>query len=98
MVEEKHALVKDVFALEENEQIFFEFTCSLSATASLPGRLYVTEHYLCFSANVFGIETKVSTLLPFLVTPSHLILYRFSEENRDRAHKKAQEGQANDDL
>ena len=51
-------LIKDVFELDETEQIFYEFSCSLSQTASLPGRLYVTEHFLCFSGNVFGIETK----------------------------------------
>lgn len=52
--------MRDVFKLEEMEEIFYEFSCSLSQTASMPGRLYVTEHFLCFSSNVLGIESKVS--------------------------------------
>ena len=60
MVELKHQLVRDAFELDKNEQIFYEFSCSLSQAGSLPGRLYVTEHYLCFSANLFGLESKVS--------------------------------------
>ena len=58
MTETKHALVRDVFELADTEQIFYEFSCSLSATASLPGRLYVTENYVCFSATLLGIESK----------------------------------------
>ena len=50
--------MKDVFELDENEQIFYEFSCSLSQTVNLPGRLYVTERFLCFSADVLGIEAK----------------------------------------
>lgn len=64
MVDAKHVLIKDNFKLDENEQIFFEFSCSLSqVAASLPGMLYVTEHYLCYSCDIFGIESKVSVFI-----------------------------------
>lgn len=51
-------MVKEVFELDENEQIFYDFSCSISQTVNLPGRLYVTERFLCFSADVLGIESK----------------------------------------
>ena len=66
MVETKHNLVRDLFMLAETEQIFFEFSCSLSQSANLPGRLYVTENYVCFSATLLGIESKVRHLSHFV--------------------------------
>ena len=80
MTEKSHALVRDVFELDVNEEIFYEFSCSLSQTASMPGRLYITEHFLCFSANVLGIETKVS-LIPH--SDSSLLV---AEKNRLRTY------------
>ena len=73
-----HKLVKDLFELDQNEQIFYEFSCTLSRTPSLPGRLYVTEHFLCFNAQLLGFEKKVSDLeisdlVLFLLTPLKMI-------------------------
>ena len=60
----------------------------------MPGRLYVTEHFLCFNAHLLGFEKKVSQQVHTVVL-SHLRLFVWGiDENRDRAHPEPVEEQA----
>ena len=44
------------------EEIFFEFGCSIQKKLGpVAGRIYLTETYLCFAANMLGFDIKVRT-------------------------------------
>lgn len=36
-----------------------DFACAIKDTIPLTGRLYVSDHYVCFFSNIFGFETRV---------------------------------------
>ena len=50
--------VRILFGLSKEEKVLDDFGCSLSETLSIKGRLYLTEHFICFSSNLFGFNRK----------------------------------------
>lgn len=40
--------------------IFSDYSCALQKDILLQGRIYVTQNYLCFHANIFGWETNLT--------------------------------------
>ena len=50
--------VRNLFGLSKEEKVLDDFGCSLSETLSIKGRLYLTEHFICFSSNLFGFNRK----------------------------------------
>ena len=62
----QHKLIKNIFELDENEQILYKFSCVLSGVANIPGHLYVTRNFLCFNAHLLGFDKKVSQVFTYL--------------------------------
>jgi hypothetical protein len=52
--EEFHRLFTDV---PKNDRLLDDFSCALSREILLQGRLYVSEHYLCFNSSLLGWVT-----------------------------------------
>ncbi|XP_049820318.1 protein Aster-B-like isoform X3 [Aethina tumida] len=50
-------IFKDV---PDDERLVVDYSCALQKEILVHGRLYVTQNYLCFYANIFGWETNVS--------------------------------------
>ncbi|QPG76875.1 hypothetical protein FOA43_004269 [Brettanomyces nanus] len=46
-------------SLPEEDRLLDDFSCALSREILLQGRLYVSDHYLCFSSNLLGWVTSV---------------------------------------
>ncbi|KAG7838293.1 hypothetical protein KL943_000369 [Ogataea angusta] len=53
---EFHELFKNI---PDNERLLDDFSCALSREILLQGRLYVSEHYLCFNSNLLGWVTSL---------------------------------------
>jgi hypothetical protein len=62
---ERNKQVKELFQLSVDEEIFFDFSCSIQLFTAVPGRLYLSDKHLCFSSSLLGIETKVSIFHKF---------------------------------
>lgn len=45
---------------EVTADVWADFGCALQKEILVQGRLYVSEHHLCFYANIFGWVTHVS--------------------------------------
>ena len=60
MMSDSKEQVRDLFNLKKEEKILDDFGCSLAETIPIPGRLYLTEHYICFGSNLFGFNKKYS--------------------------------------
>ena len=60
MMSESQEQVRNLFNLSREEKILDDFGCSLSEKIPIPGRLYLTEHYICFGSNLFGFNRKYS--------------------------------------
>ena len=60
MMSDSKEQVRDLFSLKKEEKILDDFGCSLAETIPIPGRLYLTEHYICFGSNLFGFNKKYS--------------------------------------
>ena len=57
-VQQKRSLVfQQRFKLPASEELIADFVCALQQRILLQGRLYVSQHYVCFYAKVFGSET-----------------------------------------
>ncbi|OWZ36566.1 GRAM domain-containing protein [Cryptococcus neoformans AD2-60a] len=56
-----HALFPSV---DEGDYLIDDYGCALSKDILVQGRLYVSENYLCFHANIFGWTTDV--VIPFV--------------------------------
>lgn len=54
-----HALFRSV---PEEDNLIEDFGCALQKEILLQGRIYISESYLCFNANIFGWVTNVSFL------------------------------------
>lgn len=52
-----HALFRSV---PEEDNLIEDFGCALQKEILLQGRIYISESYLCFNANIFGWVTNVS--------------------------------------
>ena len=63
MMSDSQEQVRNLFNLHKEEKILDDFGCSLSETIPILGRLYLTEHYICFGSNLFGFNRKY--LIPF---------------------------------
>ena len=60
MLSESQEQVRNLFSLNKEEKILDDFGCSLLEKIPTPGRLYLTEHYICFGSNLFGFNRKYS--------------------------------------
>ena len=60
MMSDSQEQVRNLFSLNKEEKILDDFGCSMAETIPIPGRLYLTEHYLCFGSNLFGFNRKFS--------------------------------------
>ena len=60
MTSDSQEQVRNLFNLNKEEKILDDFGCSLSETIPILGRLYLTEHYICFGSNLFGFNRKYS--------------------------------------
>ena len=49
--------IRDLFQLSPSEQIFDDFACTFN---SMPGRIYLTQNYICFYSALLGRTTKFS--------------------------------------
>ena len=47
------------FNLPPSEELTADFMCALQQSILLQGRLYISQHYVCFYARVFGQETQL---------------------------------------
>ena len=47
------------FNLPASEELTADFMCALQQKILLQGRLYISQHYVCFHARVFGQETQL---------------------------------------
>ena len=47
--------VRELFNLPNNETIFDDFQCTISG---MPGRVYLSQSYLCFYSTILGMTTK----------------------------------------
>ena len=55
--------IRNLFKLNEKEKILEEISCSIVETIPLPGKLYLSENYICFYANYFVYNKKIA--VPF---------------------------------
>ena len=46
--------------LPVDERLIVDYSCALQRDILLQGRIYVTQNYLCFYANIFRWETLVN--------------------------------------
>ncbi|VEN45152.1 unnamed protein product [Callosobruchus maculatus] len=51
-------IFKDV---PDDERLIVDYACALQKEILLQGRLYITQNYLCFYANIFGWETVLTS-------------------------------------
>jgi hypothetical protein len=56
--------------LPVDERLIVDYSCALQRDILLQGRIYVTQNYLCFYANIFRWETLVfrKKIISFLFT------------------------------
>ncbi|KAH8914398.1 hypothetical protein BT69DRAFT_1342955, partial [Atractiella rhizophila] len=52
-----HALFKGHGGVPEDDYLIEDYGCALQREILLQGRLYISEHHLCFYANIFGWVT-----------------------------------------
>lgn len=50
-----------------DERLIVDYSCALQRDILLQGRIYVTQNYLCFYANIFRWETLVFRKKSFLL-------------------------------
>ena len=55
--------------LPMDERLIVDYSCALQRDILLQGRIYVTQNYLCFYANIFRWETLVRRLIKNLNFP-----------------------------
>ena len=56
-------VVRNLFGLSDDEDILDDFSCALRKKIFIHGRLFCTDNYLCFYANILGFKTK--QVIPF---------------------------------
>jgi GRAM domain len=75
-----HALFKSV---EESDYLIegiclpysidIDYSCALSKEILVQGRMYISEHYICFNSNIFGWVTNVFESRTFLIGARHSV-------------------------
>lgn len=53
-------IVRQLFSLPETEDVLDDFSCALKRKINMHGRLFCTDHNLCFYANVLGIKINLT--------------------------------------
>lgn len=61
--EDPQRIIRQLFKLPDTEDVLDDFSCALKRKINMHGRLFCTDHNLCFYANVLGIKTKET--IPF---------------------------------
>jgi hypothetical protein len=56
-------VVRNLFGLSEEEDVLDDFSCALRKAVFIHGRLFCTDNFLCFYANILGFKTK--QVIPF---------------------------------
>lgn len=56
-------VVRNLFALPDQEDVLDDFSCGLRKKIFIHGRLFCTDNFLCFYANILGFKTK--QVIPF---------------------------------
>lgn len=56
-------VVRKLFSLAEEEDVLDDFSCALLKKVLIHGRLFCTDNYICFYANIMGFKTK--QVIPF---------------------------------
>lgn len=51
--------VCQIFNLPPNEKIFDDFGCSFSDKIMYPGRMFITENYICFNSSIIGLSQNI---------------------------------------
>lgn len=51
--------VCQIFNLSPNEKIFDDFGCSFSDKIMYPGRMFITENYICFNSSIMGLNKNI---------------------------------------
>ncbi|CAG0897317.1 unnamed protein product [Darwinula stevensoni] len=49
-----------IFSLPQDERLLVDYSCALQREILIQGRLYISQNYICFYANIFRWETLVS--------------------------------------
>ena len=60
MMSDSQEQVRNLFNLNKEEKILDDFGCSLSEKIPIHGRLYLTQHYICFGSNILVFNRKYS--------------------------------------
>ncbi|CCI47912.1 unnamed protein product [Albugo candida] len=61
-------IICTMFDLPTSTTFYPDFSCALSATFAMHGRMYPTSDVLCFYSNVFGRERKILIPYQFIIT------------------------------
>lgn len=56
-------VVRMLFSLPDEEDVLDDFSCALRKKVLIHGRLFCTDNFLCFYANILGFKTK--QVIPF---------------------------------
>lgn len=56
-------IVRNLFSLPDEEDVLDDFSCALRKKIFIHGRLFCTDNFLCFYANILGFKTK--QVIPF---------------------------------
>jgi hypothetical protein len=60
MTSNSNRIILDLFGLNQNEIILEEFNSFLIETLPILGKLYLTEHYICFYSDIFFFNRTIS--------------------------------------
>ncbi|KAI8852788.1 hypothetical protein BC829DRAFT_383798 [Chytridium lagenaria] len=56
---QKEGAFREMFAMPDDENLVAAYTCYLVRVLPRLGKIYVSEHYVCFQSKLVGIRTKV---------------------------------------
>lgn len=57
----RHDEFKRIFRnIPRNDRLVVDYSCALQKHILIQGRLYISQNWICFYANIFGVETTVS--------------------------------------
>ena len=88
--EDRDSIIHLCFALDRSETVQADFSCAIRSRRGgfpLHGRMYITQHFVCFYSNLFGHETKRA--LPFNQVTALNGRARFMMRNAVELHVQA---------
>lgn len=57
---QKNASFHKLFpSIDKKEKLLVDYSCALQKEILIQGKLYISQHYVCFHANIFGWETAL---------------------------------------